>query len=66
MKLPDGYKIIGLIIADVENAEGEILWDDYFLAQNKDISGADILKDILGLAERKYNQFYNIVFGDNS
>lgn len=63
MQLPEGKKIIGLIVADEENAEGEIFWDQWFF-KDPQIFHADIMKDVSGLTERKYEEISAIALKD--
>ena len=54
MELPDNLKIIGFVVYDEDNGEGDIFWKDWFFEQADFVQAADVLSDVKGLAERKY------------
>ena len=54
MKLPENMKIIGFVVYDENNGEGDIFWDDWFIEQANYVQAADVLSDVSGLATRKY------------
>ena len=54
MQLPDNLKIIGFVVYDEDNGEGDIFWKDWFFVQADFVQAADVLSDVKGLAERKY------------
>ena len=54
MELPDNLKIIGFVVYDEDNGEGDIFWKDWFFEQADFVQAADVLGDVKGLAERKY------------
>lgn len=54
MKLPDGYKIIGIIVADNgDDVDGTVLWDDWVINGLDPIEQKDIINDVFGLVDRK-------------
>jgi len=54
VELPDNLKIIGFVVYDEDNGEGDIFWKDWFFEQADFVQAADVLGDVKGLAERKY------------
>lgn len=55
MRLPEGCKIIGFIVADMEDVEGDIFWDEHAIDKMTSLQKADIFKDVNGLVNKKYD-----------
>ena len=51
------YKPVAMFVADFESGECDMLWS-YDVDQMDSLMAVDILKDAIGMLERKYEQAY--------
>lgn len=56
MELPDGNKIIGVILYNSELVEGDILWDNWAIKKMNPVEHKDVMGDIAGLANGKHEE----------
>lgn len=48
-------RVVGFLVADLNDGEGDVFFDQWFLHETGSILKKDVLKDMIGVLERMYD-----------
>lgn len=58
MNKPKQHEIIGYLMAEKDDAEGEVFLKSWWMLKEGTLAKLDILKDCIGLLQQEYDKVY--------